>query len=340
MQKLQALVLLLAAYAAATWIPNPGLWLRELSLLGSAINPPELLLAGLLLCAGLCSSQGTLQTMSAARGRIIVSAIASWLLPLLAAAIVVATLWGIAGCPPQVALGIVIVAAMPVANSSVGWSTTMGGSITLSIALLVVGTALSPVLTPLAISAGAISLRTAEESLMNTPWNQGMGGFFVTWVLAPVLLGVFISGRMSEPVRQWVVPWSRRVSFFILILLNYLNGVPCLPSLAEQPSLLQWPVLGACCLLLLSFAASRVWRLSVAAFTPAAQDRPAEQISLMLSVVMRNTGAALVFAGAALPEFVSLSLTIIAYTMLQHLWAGACLASHQHSSPRDCGATK
>lgn len=323
-------MLLLAAYAAATWIPGPGLWLRDLSLLRSAIKPPEVLLAGLLLCAGLCSSQDTLRTMLAARRRFIVSAIAVWLLPLVAASIAVATLWGIAGCPPQVALGIVIVAAMPVANSSVGWSTTMGGSITLSIALLVVGTALSPLLTPLAISAGAISLRTAEQSLMNTPWSQGMGGFFVTWVLAPVLVGVFISGRMSDPVRQWVVPCSRRVSFFILILLNYLNGVPCLPSLAKQPSLLQWPVLGAGCLLLLSFALSRAWRLSIAALIPTAEARPSEQISLMLSVVMRNTGAALVFAGAALPEFVSLSLTIIAYTMLQHLWAGACLASHQH----------
>lgn len=324
-------MLLLAAYAAATWIPSPGLRLRELNLLGSSINPPELLLAGLLLCAGLCSSPGTLRTILSARSRFIISSIASWMLPLLAAAVTVAVLWGIAGCPPQVALGVVIVAAMPVANSSVGWSTTMRGSIALSIALLVVGTALSPLLTPLAISAGAISLRTAEDSLMNTPWSQGMGGFFVTWVLAPVLLGVFLSGRMSEQVRKWVVPWSRRVSFVILILLNYLNGVPCLPSLAEQPSLLQWPVLGASCLLLLSYAANRGLTLWLRAFMPTAESLPPEQISQMLSVVMRNTGAALVFAGAALPEFVSLSLTIIAYTMLQHLWAGACLAASTHS---------
>ena len=78
---------------------------------------------------------------------------------------------------------------------------------------------------------------------------------------------------------------------------------------------------------MLSFAVSRLWTLCLEAFTPPAETLPAEQVSLMLSVVMRNTGAALVFAGAALPEFVSLSLTIIAYTMLQHLWAGICLAS-------------
>ncbi|MEO8268139.1 MAG: hypothetical protein ABI557_00380 [Aureliella sp.] len=335
MQKIQTLVLLLAAYAAATWIPSPGLWARELNLLGCPINPPEVLLAGLLLCAGLCSSPGTLQAMLSARRRCLVSALATWLLPLLAASMTVALLWGIAGCPPQVALGIVIVAAMPVANSSVGWSATKGGSITLSIALLIVGTALSPILTPLAIGAGAISLRTAEHALMHTPWTQGMGGFFVTWVLAPVLLGVLISGRLSEPLRQRVVPWSRRASFVILILLNYLNGVPCLPSLAAQPSLLLWPVLGASCLLLLSFAASHLWTLCLEKYMPPTESLPAEQVSLTLSVVMRNTGAALVFAGGALPDFVSLSLTIIAYTMLQHLWAGVCLTSQRHSTEND-----
>ena len=214
---------------------------------------------------------------------------------------------------------------MPVANSSVGWATTLGGSVTLSIALLVVGTTLSPLLTPLAIGAGAIGLRTAEQALMHTPWSDGMGAFFLTWVLAPVLLGVFTASQLPESALKHIAPWSRRVSFVILILLNYLNGVPFLPALAEQPGLLRWPVLAATCLLMLSFVASvslSKWPRG-ASRLPAPE--PAEQVSMMLSIVMRNTGAALVFAGAALPEFVSVSLTIIAYTMLQHLWAGASL---------------
>lgn len=325
MQKLQTLVLLLVAYAAATWMPGPGLHVRQWNLLGLSINPPEVLLAGLLFSAGLCSTHGAVRTILANRQRLLVSAVAAWLIPLVAATTAVTCLWGLAGCPPQVALGIIIVAAMPVANSSVGWATTMGGSVTLSIALLVVGTALSPLLTPLAIGAGAISLRTAEHALMHTPWSDGMGAFFLTWVLIPVLLGVITASQLPELMLRHVVPWSRRVSFVILILLNYLNGAPCLPALAEQPGLLRWPVLAATCLLLLSFVASLAlnrWPRGVLRYT--APD-PAEQVSVILSVVMRNTGAALVFAGAALPEFVSVSLTIISYTMLQHLWAGTCV---------------
>lgn len=329
MQKLQTLVLLIVAYAAATWIPGPGLQVRQWNLLqnlgGLSINPPEVLLAGLLFTAGLCSTRGAVRTILANRPQLAVSAMAAWLIPLISAIVVVACLWGVAGCPPQVALGVIIVAAMPVANSSVGWATTMGGSVTLSIALLVVGTALSPLLSPLAIGAGAITLRTAEHALMHTPWSDGMGTFFLTWVLAPVLIGVVTASQLAESMLKHIVPWSRRVSFIILILLNYLNGAPCLPALAEQPGLLKWPVLAAACLLLLSFVASLAFSKWPRAALGLTVPKPAEHVSVLLSVVMRNTGAALVFAGAALPEFVSVSLTIIAYTMLQHLWAGACL---------------
>ncbi len=333
MQKLQTLVLLLVAYAAATWIPGPGLYVRQWNLLGNllgnrlglSVNPPEVLLAGLLFSAGLCSTHGAVRTILANRRRLVASALAAWLVPLVAATVCVVCLWALAGCPPQVALGIVIVAAMPVANSSVGWATTMGGSVALSIALLVVGTALSPLLTPLAIGAGAITLRTAEHAFMHTPWSDGMGAFFLSWVLAPVLLGVVTASQLPARLLKHIVPWSRRASFVILIVLNYLNGAPCLPALAEQPGLLWWPVLAATCLLMLSFLASLAvsqWQRAAAGL---AAPEPAERISMMLSIVMRNTGAALVFAGAALPEFVSVSLTIIAYTMLQHLWAGSFL---------------
>src|SRR5690606_30082760 len=118
------LVLLLVAYAAATWIPGPGLHVRQWNLLGLSINPPEVLLAGLLFTAGLCSTHGAVRTILANRQRLVASALAAWLIPLIAATTAVACLWGMAGCPPQVALGIIIVAAMPVANSSVGWATT------------------------------------------------------------------------------------------------------------------------------------------------------------------------------------------------------------------------
>lgn len=365
------MLLLLAAYAAATWFPQPGLWLREINLFSASIQPPQLLLAALLFSAGLCASPGAVKTIGSAKERLIVLAVAAWLVPLTAALVAISVLWGALDGPASVALGIVIVAAMPVANSSVGWATSMGGSVPLSIALLVVGTALSPLLTPLVIGAGAICLGTAEQALTQTPWSEGMGLFFLNWVLAPVVLGVFLANRLSLAANAKIVPVARRLSFSILIALNYLNGAPCLPTLAQEPHLLLWPLLASATLLILSFAIAQLWprlltanlsqapaAVGLAAFSAsrevasrevasrahlvnradianraAMESEAAEQLSFVLSVVMRNTGAALVFAGAALPDYVLVSLTIIAYTMLQHCWVGFFL-SPQTSGPK------
>lgn len=342
-------MLLLAAYAAATWFPRPGLWLREINLFSSSIQPPQILLAALLFSAGLCASPGAVQAMGSARQRLIVMAVAAWLVPLTAALVAISLLWGVMGGPASVALGIVIVAAMPVANSSVGWATSMGGSVPLSIALLIVGTALSPLLTPLVIGAGAICLGTAEHALTQTPWSDGMGLFFLIWVLAPVLLGVFLARRLSSTVNARIVPVARQLSFGILIVLNYLNGAPCLPALAQEPELLLWPLLASTSLLICSFAIAQLWPRMVTVKTSetnlaqghtafqevatATETEAAERLSFVLSVVMRNTGAALVFAGAALPEYVLVSLTIIAYTMLQHCWVGFFLAPRTSGFP-------
>lgn len=338
MRKAQTLILLLVAYLAATWFPGPGLWLRDGSLAplsrffladlgwgdwGAAVQPPQLLLAALLFFAGICSTRGAVRTIISAGPRFALMALAAWTMPLAAAAIAVGGLWGLLGCPASVALGMLIIASMPVANSSVGWSTSMGGSVPTSIALLVVGTAVSPVLTPLFVSIGSLTVGAAEETLTQTPWSQGMGTFFLVWVLLPVLLGVLLASRLSPTQSQRIVPIAKRFSFIILIVLNYLNGAACLPALASQPELLLWPVVGAATLVLAASGCGWAFeRLPLMNSARSYALQTTEKTSLMLAIVMRNTGAALVFAGAALPEFASVSITIIAYTMLQHLWVG------------------
>lgn len=318
MNKLTTLILLFLSYVAATWLPQPGVWLRELPLGSDWVHTPQLLLAIMLFAAGLCSSKRATESMWASRRQIAVMVAAGWAVPLICAAIAAVVLWGLLSSPPEVALGIIIIAAMPVANSSVGWSARLGGSVTLSIALLISATAISPLAAPAVIEFGAQWVGSAEETLRETPWNNGMTWFFVFWVLLPVLGGMTLAEVLPHDKHEAVVPLVKQTSFVVLILLNYLNGSACLPALADQPSLLVWPVTGAAALLFLT-QAFFLLRLEVG-------DNSPERRSLFLAVTMRNTGAALVYAGAALPQFPLVSITIIAYTLLQHLWVGFVLA--------------
>jgi BASS family bile acid:Na+ symporter len=335
MQKIRTLVLLLLAYAAATWFPAPGLWLRALSFGSEAIQLPQILLATLLLSAGVCSSRDALRSILRMRSAFYGMALAAWLLPLVATTVGILMLWGLFHCPASVALGMLIIAAMPVANSSVGWSSSIGGSVVMSIALLVIATALSPLLTPMVINFGAAAIGTAEQALTQTPWSDGMGWFFLTWVLVPVLVGVLVASRLRPEQSRRLKPNARRISFAILILLNYLNGAACLPALVRQPHLLWWPIAGAATVLAMSFVTCRL----LLGLRPFRRDASceidaAERVSLLLAVMMRNTGAALVFAGAALPDFAAVSITIIAYTLLQHLSVGFFLASKRQATPQ------
>lgn len=327
MRTRQTLILLVLAYVAATWLPEPGIRLRSLSIAGLPGSLSQWTLAGLLFSAGVCSSQDALQRVLSNAATLARGLTAVWLLTWLAGGSVAAVLWAL-GAPAQVCLGVVIVAAMPVANSSVGWSSYLGGNVGTSVALLVSATALSPVLSSIVITIGATCFGDAVGTSDSLPWAEGMSGFFLSWVLIPVLLGVAIAGRLHESQSRFVTPIARRASFTMLIFLNYLNGTTCLPVLVDRPAQLAWPLLGAALLLAFAFAFGHWIRKNRSATVPELETNGSHQMSLELAILLRNTGAALVFAGTALPGFVLVSITIIAYTMLQHLFVGFWIAPH------------
>ncbi|MCA9134274.1 MAG: hypothetical protein KDA45_13995, partial [Planctomycetales bacterium] len=64
----------------------------------------------------------------------------------------------------------------------------------------------------------------------------------------------FLASRFRPTVREHLLPVAKRVSFLLLIALNYLNGAACLPELAQRPLLLLWPMLGAGSMLSLTYA--------------------------------------------------------------------------------------
>ncbi len=324
MRNIKTTLALLFAYALATFLPAPGLWLRGLRLGAESVHPPQILLALLLLTAGISTSRDALRRVLFFRYQMLLMLTLSWIAPAMSAMVIAFGVWCL-GCPGSVALGIVIVSAMPIANSSVGWSTLLGGHVAMSIAILVCSTALSPLLTPLLVSLGSQEIGAAEAALRSTPWSEGMGQFFFVWVLLPVFAGVLVAGRLTRVQSKQLTPSLKRLSFGILVLLNYLNGAACLPRLAEQPEMLFWPAVAALALLGLSFGACQFFKWLSNKFSIIPRLSSANQNSLTLAVVMRNTGAALVFAGEALPTFALVSITIVTYTLVQHLGVGVLL---------------
>ena len=317
---MQTLVFLLLAYAAATFFPQPGLWLR-----GNEAGfhwTPQLLLAMLLFCGGICTSRNALRSVLRDFRRVLLGLGLCWILPFLAAC-VVGLVVHLLGAPTGICLAVVIIAAMPVANSSVGWSSYLGANVATSIALVLAATALSPILSSGIVSRSASLLGEASSTTqVAESWSEGMSLFFLCWVLLPVIFGVLIATRMNEAQSKRVTKVARRISFTVLVLLNYLNGSACLPVLAEEPSKALWPLAAAGLLLLATFLFGRLTlsfplRRSDGHSTLASHEQAVE-----LAIVLRNTGAALVFAGSALPQFPLISITVISYTMLQHIFVG------------------
>lgn len=323
MKSLKTLIFLVAAYIAATFVPQPGIWLRWEDAVTQEARTPKLLLALLLFCAGICTSRRALRSVRRSQRNLVWGLIQTWLFPM-AAAVVAVAIFLAAGAPPYVCLGIVIVAAMPIANSSVGWSSYFGGNVATSIALLLAATALSPIITSICIRSGSYWILGQVDDSVPFAWGGGMSLFFVLWVFAPVLAGVLVAGRISEAQSKKVAPIARRISFTVLVVLNYLNGAMFLPKLTEQPSLLVWPIVGALVLLLLAFAFTHL-PARLLGSTEEEPQHSAHLKSIELAIILRNTGAALVFAGAALPDFPMVSMTIIAYTLVQHIGVACCV---------------
>lgn len=322
-------LLLLFVYALATWLPGPGRWLLALSYrldgleLGvEGLGVAQALLAVLLFSAGLSSKPVSVQAMVSFRHRFAMLAAICWLLPIVTATLVSWFMWQALDAPSSVMLGILIVGAMPVANSSVGWSTITRGNTALSIGLLLVVTSLAPLVSPFAIRRATSVFGDYDATLLTSPWDEGLAMFFLVWVLVPVLLGFLLSYQLGESKSPKLVTATRMVSLAALLALNYLNGTTCLPELKSAPAMLMWPILAAVTLLMSTFACWRGLLLVLRQLQILPRDFDAERQSTMLAVVMRNTGAALVFAGAALPSFALVGITIIAYTMIQHLFVG------------------
>lgn len=318
------------------------------------------MLALMLLCAGLGSMPSDFRRSLQNKGKIFTFTALSWLLPTLAGVLTVVALGCIPGMALEVRLAVLIVSAMPVANSSAGWANQLNANLPLSLAVLIAATTLSPVITVPLINLGIYTTGLQRGGVDILPaWGNDMSMFFALWVFIPIILGMLLSQLIPRTLIPRFKPLVAHVSLAMLLLLNYVNGTVCLPRFVAEPGQFVEPLLAAG--LLISavvglFALIKFWHpvqyrpaiLSSVVLGPLSSGRlahkPADEISLLLAVVMRNTGAAMVYTSTALVSVPMVSLVVLFYTLMQHIFVGivvglltpATQMQIQEATGRDC----
>jgi BASS family bile acid:Na+ symporter len=320
--------LLLACNVLAAIWPNPGLRMREwnwpLAVNGGRFTLPLVLLAGMLFCAAVMTDLAQIRLVLRHPILLCVAMAAVWIGP---AILVIIAGWLVPWMVDVEAIdgllvGLVLVAAMPVANSSVGWVQNTNGNLALGLALVVLSISLSPWATPQLLVWLGKSLSPAEQQSCEALVNQFSGWFFVVWVILPSALG-FVCRILLTPKRV-----AAASAFFILasagalLLLNYINSALALPKATQSSPL----VIAATALLAISpsvvgialgFAISRTLGLSRSASS-----------ALLFGLSMKHTGLALILAGAVLHDKPLAIMLIVFATLAQHLIAAVIQWTH------------
>lgn len=323
---LQLLVALLLAYALAVLWPEPGILLKSLHvpglIPGAPVTMPQLVLGCLLLCAGL-----TVETTAVPRIQIrslLAFTSASLLIPLCVTGCAVTLGSGI-GIPSGILLGLIVIAAMPVANSSIGWTHLAGGNLPLGLGLLLAGTLVSPIVSPLILMLLAPGVSAEPSSIQELISLRELSEFLGVWVLLPAMLGLAIGIVSRRKGVVWSAHWLRIVSITCLLLLNYMNAASALPFIQVRTVL----ALGLLTTLAVNLCTLTVtWLLALIL-----KVRHEDRVALCLAVAMRNTGAALVLSGLHLQSDPNLVMTVLLHTVLQHLVAGGFVSLVEQHGP-------
>ncbi len=312
--------LLLACYLLAAVLPGPGLAIRGLSLnSNSEVTAPMLLLALLLFCASAVVRWSQVRDLMQRPGILLLGLIAIWIVPGL---FVSALGWILPGLLGQTVttgmlVGLAIVAAMPAANSSVGWSQNAHGNVALSLGLIVITIVLCPIATPQMLNLMGLSLSSAETEQCKRMVTEFSGGFFIVWVILPALAGALVN-KLAGPERvERFSGLLRIVSAGTLLLLNYANASLALPRVLDDESATLLLLSSALAIMLSLLGFVSAWMLSQVMKL----DR-ASWVSLIFGFSMKHTGLGLVLAGEVLHEEPRVILIIILATMLQHVAAG------------------
>ena len=321
--KRHLLWLLIGSYVLATCWPGPGMMLRQWQWSASAmpyapLSVPLLLLTLMLFVAALVTDVA--QIRSTLQRPLVVSAAlaAVWLGPILlvfvAGLLVPSSIGG--QDATGMLVGLALVATMPVANSSVGWTQNAEGNLALSLALVVLSILLCPLVTPSLLKLLGTSLAPPEQAYCEVLVNRFSGLFFVLWVVLPTAAGLLCRWLVTPRRVQLAASHLSLISAAALLALNYINSAIALPKIYDTPIAL----VAATAALATALSAAGLglgWLL--ARWLRTGDDA---RTAIMFGLSMKHTGLALLLAGSVLADQPLAILVIVLATLSQHLLAG------------------
>ncbi|MGL4513731.1 MAG: bile acid:sodium symporter [Lacipirellulaceae bacterium] len=317
--------LLLGAYALGLALPGPGLALREWQWrpLGAESVAPvrfSLAMVAVILFCGAVGASGGTRDFFRRPGAIATALAGVWLPPLLLAATwsVVVARSGLANGWGDVGLGLALVAAMPVANSAVGWTQQSRGSLPWALGLVVLSIAVTPWLAPLSLAALGAGLSPADPDAARAVVERFTGWVFVAWVLAPTACGLVVRWLLGRQRAASLRTPLVVASAGCIVLLNYANASAALPRIVDQGAWGQALAALAAATLLPVVGAVCGWRLAAAMALP----RHA-CVAWSYALGMKNTGLALGLLDAAAGDYPGAVLVILLSTLTQHAVAAA-----------------
>jgi bile acid:Na+ symporter, BASS family len=330
------LPILLAVYVLAGLFPAPGAAIREFAVSlpgGGQERASMLLLAVLLFCAAAVIQWSQVRDLLERPSVLLVGLLAAWFGPTLLVALFGRLAWLTeSDAAGGLLVGLALVAAMPVANSSAGWTQNAGGNVALSLSLIIMSILLSPLATPNLLKLMGWALSAEDTHRIERVVTQFSGWRFILWVILPSLAGAAAAWSAGHERILRAKPWFRMITLLTILVLNYANASLAVEKIwANEP----WAVLiAAACMaaavsmigIVLALLQSRLVGLPRAAST-----------ALVFSLSMKHTGLALVLAGEFLHDQPRVILVVLMTTLAQHVAAAAIdrrlqTAREHHSS--------
>jgi BASS family bile acid:Na+ symporter len=318
---------LLAACAAASCCPGPGLWLRgvsfgEVSLWGekAPLSLPTLMLAFLLFSAGLGVQTAQLRCLLRDPKPLFAGLAANLALPVVFLVGISQVMggWHNADHVGSILVGLALIASMPVAATSTLWSQNANGNLALSLGLVLLSTLLSPLTTPAVFQAAGLLAHGDYAAVLHEVGAQGAEAFLTVAVILPTVLGLGGKAALGEARVAPAKPLLKLVGSVNYLVLVYANASAALPQVAANPdvnflTVTLGVVTGLC---VTAFAAG--W--GIARLLRADQG---QQTALMFGLGMNANSVGLVLASATLVSHPLVIVPILMYTLVQQLVAGA-----------------